>query len=144
VVDVPKVSAPGAKYSLTAVFDRLEPPLGPLEADYRQHYLGADALQTRTFWLLVALLKVILLAFLLFSKERTATYYLWVVDDIVVSSLLVGLALGLARVTEPDRYDRLVAVVMLALIIDNWVFGVTGPADDYHQFAFDLLLVLCC
>jgi diguanylate cyclase (GGDEF)-like protein len=129
---------------LNGFFDRLEPPLALLEPAYRQHYLGADILQTRTFWLLVAMLKAILLAFNLFSTDRNATHYLWVVDDMVVASLLVGVALALGRLTQPARYDQVVALVMLAVVIDNWIFAVTGPPADYGQFSFDLLLILCC
>ena len=125
-------------------FDRLEPPLGALEADYRQHYLNADIAQIRILWLGIVALKLVLLAFDLVTQAKNATYYLWLADDIAVSSLLLGLALGLGRVTGPARYDRLVAVVMLAIVIDNWMFGLTGLATDYSSFAFDLLLIVCC
>jgi diguanylate cyclase (GGDEF)-like protein len=140
VVDTP--TAP--KNMLAAFFDRLEPPLGAMEAEYRLQYLSADVVQTRTFWLAVASLKLVLLVFHLFSTTRDATYYLWVADDLVVSTLLFAVALSLGRVRLPARYDKVVAVVTLALILDNWMFAVTGPKTDFTQFTFDILLVICC
>jgi diguanylate cyclase (GGDEF)-like protein len=130
--------------ALTAFLDRLEPPLGALEAAYRQRYLSADIRQTQIVWLCVAAGNLMLITSDYGEFGASRPFYLDAALRVLVSVFLAGLTLNLASIREPPDYDRRVLLGMLVLVCHQGLYSVTAPATDYSAFTFYMALIATC
>lgn len=106
---------------------RVEPTLGPLEQDYRRHYLAADAAQA-TF-ILVATVGALLLANLVELSSSGWSNAAWERLALMTTvALLTGLLLVvLKRVKRPSTFDYLIFGWSVAAALVVLYLRVTSP-----------------
>lgn len=125
------------------LLEQAEPQLGPLEGQYRQHYLKSDIAQARTFALVVILAS---LAFIPIDVGllRGQPALLALTLALRAGTLLTGAGcvLLLRRVSTPARYDRLVLGYTILVAIEQGLSATTRPPSYYGTSTFDIILIL--